>query len=130
MLKDDQDDDILDDEELEQLIHDESQSKYKSLQKDQVKSGNTPFPAVRIKQKTTANVGMHLDKFSFADSVKKTTPLSTKKPNTTVRKDPSKAKLLNFGEGENKPNQMQQMTDDQIQEGLPEFLQNEKKTVG
>ena len=146
------DSDLLDDGDLDDLLDDEEpntqdkkikqediSSTYENFKKSdlptKLKTLEKPVTPIQgedahRKRGVTLTKGLNkrLDQFGFADSEKKQTLLQTTRKTMAVKpKNTPSAKIPSFKEGEVKVNQMQQMTDQQIQEGLPEFLLCDKK---
>ena len=123
--------DFIDDKELEDLVKDEEEDdpylNYKSTIKTPAQNRTKEFPTFRTKQTTEWDASKRLDMFGFNKSNEKSVVKSTKTSAFKPRKTNVSTKLPSFTENKEKVNEMEQMSEDQIADGLPEFLHNDKK---
>jgi DNA mismatch repair protein MSH6 len=128
LLKDDNESDEINDEDLEDLVADIEDKKNPTPAfggfKTFGESKKIPTQAFQPDKRKTEAVTNRLEKFGFSGAKKKTPTLSTKKPTFTSNKQIS-TKVPSFKE-ESKQGVMQKMTEDEIENGLPSFLHKDK----
>ena len=127
------DSDFLDENELDDLVKDENEDEvdpylnYKPTYKTPAQNKLNNLEAFRKKQTTQWDASKRLDMFGFNKSAEKSVVKSTKTSAFKPRKTQVSTKLPSFTETKEKINEMEQMTEQEIADGLPDFLQENKK---